>query len=478
MKDPLLHYQSPLSLPPLCKKKKKSESLELVCQIAQRIQKHHGTTLIVGGYARDLVMQHLKTDVTPKDIDLEIHGIDIETIKTLLKEFGPINIVGEQFQVIKIHEIDIAIPRTESKKGKGHRGFKMTGEPFLDFWEASKRRDFTVNALALDPLTGNVFDAHKGINDIKQKILRAVDETTFPDDPLRVLRAMQLAARLDFTIDPETITLCQKINLKELPKERIGEEWQKMLVQSPKPSKGLKYAKELQILQKLHPELEAIIGVPQNLQYHPEGDVWTHTCLAVDAAARIVSREQLRRDEALVVLLSALCHDIGKATTTKKIEDRWTSYDHEKEGLPPARTFMKTTNIPKNIQEKVLTLIENHLFIIHAPSPTDRAIRRLSKRLYPASIQELAWLMEADYCGKTLKQERCEESSLLLERAEALQVQESKPKQLVQGRDLLPLGIQTGPQMGSILKRLYEAQLDGEFTTTEEGLKYYKKIQK
>lgn len=468
----------------LCKKAR--GGMEQTCAIARAIKERGGRALIVGGFVRDLLarQQSKETEETivstdAKDIDLEIFGLTFKQCQRVLERFGEVRVVGKQFCVMNVCGIDVAIPRTESKTTPGHKGFVVKGEPTLSFEHASRRRDFTVNALALDPLMGEILDAHNGRNDLRNKTLRAVDPATFADDPLRPLRAMQLAARLHFGLERKTAELCRTIPLRELPRERIGEEWRKLLLRSEKPSEGLTVARELGILEQLHPELEAIIDIPQHPKYHPEGDVWTHTLLALDAAAHMIAdRERanapLDDDAKLTILLATLTHDLGKATTTRTVDERLVSWGHERAGVPPAMSFLETLNIGKAIRERVSRLIENHLFLLSAGTPTDAAIRRLARRLEPATIEELAIVIAADFAGKGTSeaiQKGREKTDDLLERAKRLETTKGKPKPLIGGRDLMDIGVAPGEEMGRILDTLYERQIEGEVMTREEGLK-------
>lgn len=443
----------------------------IVIDIAKRVKAEGGRGLVVGGFVRDKLL-----GATSKDIDIEVYGIAEDRLKALLQSFGPVDLVGESFAVFKVAGIDVSLPRKESKVAPGHKGFTVEYDPDLSFEEASRRRDFTVNALALDPLTGEILDAHGGQKDLKDKILRAVDAKTFADDPLRALRAVQFAARFEFEIEGETQELCKSLNLKELSPERIGEEWKKLLIKAEKPSIGLEYMNELLILDKLHPELLALIDTLQDQEWHPEGDVWAHVKLSVDAAAKIIRREKLKQDEALGIMLAVLLHDIGKpATTTKDADGRIRSKGHTEAGLPLAKEFMRKLMIGQPVQKVALSLIKEHMFLTSlargGEKMTARAVRRLAARLMPANIRQLSLVIEADRDGTG--RGFAEGIRELLQAAEQLKVKDSKPKPLVTGADLLKLGYKEGPELGAVLKKLYEAQLDGEFESKEEGIKYF-----
>ena len=451
------------------------KDLEMAIRVAEAVKEKGGVALVVGGFARDVALRKFGYELKPKDIDIEVYGIEPERLKEILESLGKVDLVGAQFEVMKLKGLDISIPRRDSKTGKGHKGFTVEGDPNMTIREAAQRRDFTINALALDPLTGEILDFYGGIEDIQNKILRATDDKLFGDDTLRVLRGAQFAGRFGFNIDSNTAEICRSLDLTELPKERVGEEWLKLLMKSEKPSVGLKAMLELGVLDKLHPEVRAIVDVPQNPEYHPEGDVWVHTGLVVDAAVQVAKENNLDKEKKLILMLSALCHDLGKAVTTKIEEDgKITSYRHETEGLPLANHFLESLSIGRDLVDRILLLIQYHMRIHNDVEFSDSAVRRLSNNLYPASIRELAWLATADTRGTT-KIEFDKEypaAEALIKKAEELAVKDSKPKPLIMGRDLLEIGFKPGPKVGSVLKEILELQLDGKIINPEQAKDY------
>ena len=238
-----------------------------ITKLAETIKQNGGRAMLVGGCVRDELMK-----VEPKDFDLEIYGIEPFKLKKILESFGKVDAVGEAFTVYKIgQDLDVALPRRERKTGRGHKGFVVEGDPQMSFEEAAKRRDFTVNAIMQDALTGEIIDVYDGQTDIENKILRVVSKETFAEDSLRVLRAAQFAARFGFEIEAETVEICRSIDLTDLPKERVWGELEKLLLKAEKPSIGLHFLRELGIINQLFPEIEAMIGVPQESAWHPEG---------------------------------------------------------------------------------------------------------------------------------------------------------------------------------------------------------------
>lgn len=454
------------------------EVLVKVIEIAEVIKEAGGSAFIVGGFARDSALRRMGYELEPKDIDVEVYGIQPDALLELLSAHGEVNQVGKQFKVIKLRvgvmDVDFSIPRRDSKTGRGHKGFTVEGDPGMSIAEASKRRDFTINALALDPLTGEIVDKHGGLQDMQKYVLRAVDENTFAEDPLRVLRAAQFAGRFGFTVDPATRELCKHIDLSELPKERVGEEWMKLFLKSEKPSIGLEAVRELGIIEKLHPELNELSGAEQDPGYHPEGDVWTHTKMVVDAAAALAREMKLNEDETMVVILAALCHDLGKPhTKVMNDEGRITHQGHAEAGIPYAAGLLKSMNVPAAIIDKVLPIVKEHMTMLTVPGLSDSAVRRLAKRLHPATLEELVAVSKSDSpVGSKLDRD-----ALLVQAAE-LSVSKARPEPILMGRDLIAIGFEPGKAMGDILRQIEEKFLDGEIKTKEEALEMAEKKKK
>ncbi|HSH56229.1 MAG TPA: HD domain-containing protein, partial [Candidatus Limnocylindrales bacterium] len=399
--------------------------VQLTIEIAEAVKAVGGLALVVGGYPRDIVMhERLGKRLETKDVDLEVYGLQLEQLQNIIAPIHHINAVGASFGVLKVSTLDVSLPRKDSKTGAGHRGFEIVADPTLSHAEAARRRDFTINTLALNPLTGELFDEHHGTQDIERQMLRMVDPDTFGDDPLRSLRAMQFVGRFGFHIDTETLQAAQGLNLRELSKERVGEEWLKLLLKSEQPSRGLAAALELGVIEQLHPELLALVDTPQEPEWHPEGSVWNHTLMAIDVVADIIRREGLGRDEAMTVMLGALCHDLGKPLTTALDSEtgRIRSHEHAKAGVPLAHAFMQTLCVPIKIQQKVEHIVFDHMFLPEVRQAKDAAIRRLAKRLAPATVQELIWVTEADFCGRTLENPDLSLIRLFQKRADELAV--------------------------------------------------------
>src|ERR1044071_3741151 len=358
---------------------------ENVLFLGRAIHEAGGRALLVGGCVRDALM-----GAQPKDCDLEVYNLDAARVREILDQFGPVNVVGEAFTVYKLgNHLDVSIPRRERKSGRGHKGFVIEGDPFMSVAEATLRRDFTINAILQDPLTGELIDPFNGRRDIEQRILRAVSKDTFAEDSLRVLRAAQFAARFEFEIDSETIELCRTIDLSDLPAERIWGEMEKLLLRASRPSIGLEWLRRLGAIEKLFPEIQALIGVPPDPEGHPEGDGFVHTQLAVDRARELI--EDLPYPRQVTVMLAALAHDFGKPATTEFIDGRLRSRGHEEAGVAPTESFLNCINVHTidgfNVRGQVIALVREHLkpgeFYKKRDEVGDGAFRRLARRCEP-----------------------------------------------------------------------------------------------
>ncbi len=417
-----------------------------------------GRALIVGGWVRDRLLGH-----ESKDIDIEVFGIPADRLLTLLEAFGSVQTVGVSFQVYKVGDIDVSLPRRESKSGRGHRGFEVTGDPAMSIEEAARRRDFTINAISFDPLTAEFLDPFNGRIDLERRLLRVVDLERFGDDSLRVLRALQFAARFELTVDAATREICAAIPLDDLPAERIWGEIEKLLA-AQRPSIGFALALELGITERLLPELHALVGCPQEPEWHPEGDVWVHTLQVIDQARTRV--DDLDRPQRLAVMLGAVCHDFGKPATTAFSDGRIRSIDHEEQGVPPATAFLDRLNVQSidgyDVRHQVLGIVAQHLkpgmWFKASGEVGDGAFRRLAQKV---DLELLARVAKSDCLGREPGTFNCEAMDWFLDRARQLGVDRRPPPPILLGRHLLALGLKPGPRVGEILKAVYERQLDG-----------------
>ncbi len=439
----------------------------LAAEVARAVREAGGRALVVGGWVRDAWLGQ-----SSKDVDLEVYGLEVAALRPVLERFGTVNAVGESFTVFKLDTLDVSLPRRESKVGRGHRGFVVAGDPHMSPAEAARRRDFTVNAVAWDPIGDEIIDPFGGLADLGARRLRMVDRTTFADDSLRVLRAMQFAGRFALTIDPATADVCRAIPLDDLPHERVWGEIEKLLLKASRPSVGLALGLDLGAIEQLFPECLALVDCPQEPDWHPEGDVWVHTLMVVDEMrARI---DDLPHPHRCALMLAAVAHDFGKPATTAVSDGRIRSLGHEEAGVAPAVRFLDRLHVHTidgyDVRGQVCGLVAHHLkpgAWHKAPQPVgDGAFRRLALKV---DLELLARLSDADCRGRTGSFD-CSAGAWFLDRARALGVQHDGPRSLLLGRHVLALGIAPGPRVGHIIAQVYDRQLDGSVTTVEEAI--------
>jgi tRNA nucleotidyltransferase (CCA-adding enzyme) len=450
----------------------------IVHQIAEAARTAGGRALVVGGWVRDRLRGH-----PSKDADVEIFGIAQERLPALLEPLGRVEPVGNSFPVYKVVNpddgsvIDVALPRRESKSGRGHKGFVVQGDPTMTVAEAARRRDFTVNAIAWDPLTDDIEDPFDGRGDLQRRLLRAVDLRTFGDDSLRALRAVQFAARFEFALEQDTAALCRTIALDDLPAERVWGEIEKLLLVATKPSIGFALALDLGVIDRVLPEMRELVGCPQEPEWHPEGDVWVHTLMVIDQARQ--RNGDLDHARRATIMLGAMCHDLGKPSTTAFIDGRIRSLDHEQAGVDPTVRLLDRLNIHTldgfDVRTQVVGLVAHHLkpgMYHKAGNVGDGAFRRLAQKV---DLELLARLARADCLGRGGDFD-CSAMDWFIERARALGVEHRPPEPLLKGRHVIALGLSPGPRVGEILKQVYEQQLDGDIRTVEEGIEVARRL--
>lgn len=433
--------------------------------ICRQIKEAGGRALLIGGCVRDSLL-----GLQPKDVDIEAYGLPADRLEALLAREHTLVTVGKAFGVFKIKgaEIDIALPRRESKTGAGHKAFAVEGDPGMTPAEAALRRDFTINAIACDPLTGEIIDPTGGARDLRARLLRHTGPQ-FAEDPLRVLRAMQFIARFELRVAPPTLELCKTIPIEDLPPERLFEEWKKLILKGVRPSLGLGFLRACDWV-RYFPEIKALIDCPQDPGWHPEGDVWTHTLYCMDAFAAARTGDD---QEDLIVGLAVLCHDLGKPATTVTDDDgRIRSPRHEPLGEEPTRAFLARLTNHRDLVEAVIPLVTNHLrpMELYKAQAGDSAIRRLARSV--GRIDRLLRVAQADKAGRPPLPDDFPEGEWILQRAEALAVKDSAPAPIIMGRHLIALGHNPGPGFKPILNTAYEAQLDGAFSDEAGGLQW------
>ena len=440
-----------------------------ITEVARAVAAAGGQALLVGGYVRDRLL-----GIDCKDYDVEIYGLSPHAAADLLADFGELIEVGRAFGVLRVKGIDadFSLPRRDSKIGSGHRGFDVAVDPDLDFAEASRRRDLTVNSIGLDPLSGEILDPHGGRADLERGVLRATDAAHFAEDPLRGLRTAQFAARLEMTPDEELTGLCSKLDISELPAERIYGELRKLLVKARRPSLGFEFLSRARLL-RFFPELESLQGVPQDPEWHPEGDVWVHTMLVIDEAATLRNAD----DDDLALMVAALCHDFGKPAVSAEEAGRVRTPKHDVVGARTAREFLQRLRAPGHLCDQVEALVAYHLApaLFVAQGTTASGYRRLARNLDKAgvSIALLVRVARADHWGRTTKEAKARifpAADAFLAEAEKASVVNEAPADIVQGRHLQARGLEPGPHFGGILARCRDLQDETGWTDADKIL--------
>lgn len=436
-----------------------------ILKIAQIVAEIGGQAYLVGGCVRDILLGTI-----PKDIDMEVFKVTHDDLEKILRKEFKVNFIGKSFGVFKLKEypIDISTPRLETIIGYTHKSFCVSTDSNLSIEKAAERRDFTINAIFLDPLTGTLKDPFKGREDLQNKVLRHVS-AKFTEDPLRVLRGMQFISRFELTPHPSTVELCKTLVPYYLPQERVFEEWHKLLLKGTKPSLGLNFLKQTGWLRH-YPELQALVNCPQDPDWHPEGDAWTHTLYALDAfAAKRIDHPE----EDLIIGLAVLCHDLGKPLTTHKdAQGRIRSPGHDIAGEAPTRSFLSQLTRNKLLIERVVNLVVLHMRPgeLYRGKASDSAIRRLANAA--GRVDRLLRVVEADDAARPPLPPNTEIVEWLLDRCEMLLVKDQSPTPIILGRHLLALGHSPHPLFSRILKLAFEAQLDGHFQDETSGLVY------
>ncbi len=452
-----------------------------VIHLCEAVRQAGGRALLVGGWVRDFVRGEPNVDY-----DIEVYGLEAAKLRDLLDSQGRVDAVGEAFTVYKVrlHDssksfvVDVSLPRRESKIGRGHRGFVVEGDPQMSFEEAARRRDFTINAVMYDPLNHQFIDPYGGREDIARRIVRVVDPQTFIEDSLRVLRAMQFAARFEYGIDPATVAFCRSIDLSDLPAERIWMEVEKWLLKARRPSIGWHAARDLGIAEKLWPEIHALIGCPQDPRAHPEGDVFIHTGMVLDEARKLI--DDLPRPKQLAVMLAALAHDFGKPATTVVEAGGVKAAGHEAVSVALIDRFLERLKLYTldhyDLRAQTLALVEHHATPYRwrgSREPiTDGAFRRLALKLESDLLYRVA---RADCLGRT-GDFKPDAEEWFIARVRRLGIEERAPDPLLLGRHVLSLGLQPGPRVGEITRAVYEQQLDGDVTTIEQAIEAAKRL--
>ncbi len=454
---------------------------QIIKTISRDLKEINAKAIVVGGAVRDYFL-----GLPSKDYDVEVYGLkSVETLQNILAKYGSVNLVGKSFGILKFvydgEEYDFSFPRREQKVSTGHKGFDVVCDGFMEFKEASLRRDFTINALGYDVELKSFLDPFNAKEDIESKILRHINSKTFVEDPLRVYRAVQFSARFSYTLDKKTFKLCQNMVkeglLDELPKERVYIEFKKLLLKSKKPSIGFKLMRELGIIERYFPELYAVVGVPQSPIWHPEGDVWVHTLMALDKMIEFKIGDE-KQD--LKMIFAIVCHDLGKATHTQITPEKITAIGHEKAGVEPTKSFLYRLTNEHDFIASILPLVRYHLApsIYFRGKAKNSTIRKLATKV---NIEELVIVARADFLGRTTEASLkgiYEAGDWLLKKAEELDVYSEPLKPLLQGRDLIELGYKPSKEFKFLLDSLYREQLEGRIDSRSDAVAFILSLKK
>lgn len=497
-----------------------------ILTITSAIIENGGRPLVVGGWVRDQLL-----GIDSKDVDIEVYNMPLDTLQEVLSAFGEVDVVGRAFGVLKVHglDVDFSLPRRDSKVGEGHKGFEIIVDPDMTPEEAARRRDLTINSMSLDIISDEIVDPFNGQRDLEKKILRATDRQTFKEDPLRALRVCQFGARFPgFKLDVSLGALCTELGevLHELPGERIMVELEKLFLKGKDVGKGLRWLEMFCFVSRsfktkeelenpspgIFPELQALMGCPQDKIWHPEGDVWTHTIMVVEEAAKLRTGD---REHDLVLMFAALCHDLGKpATTTFEVGGKECSRDHyeqwlyywelaglgdgeyeevgedkerpkirskahEPAGEEPTRSFLGRLAASNDLIDAVCALVVDHL----APHTFKKnrarasAFRRLARRLGKAgtNLEMLHKVATADHYGRSTPDAIAREypaGDWFIEKASDLEIKEEGPQDIVMGRHLIAMGWQPGPEFGIFLDKCREVQYETSWTDPQQIIQH------
>ncbi|MBN2400555.1 CCA tRNA nucleotidyltransferase [candidate division KSB1 bacterium] len=457
----------------------------------------------VGGSVRDFVLTGRVA--ANQDVDLLVCGYGYDDIAALLKLHGKTDTVGKSFAVLKFTRqgktFDIAIPRRDQKKdiqAHDHKNFRIDTGPQVTLEEDLSRRDFTCNSIAVRLLDGRVIDPHQGLQAIAEKRIVMTSPISFSDDPLRILRAARFAAVHGFSVDKAIYMKAKKVPLNALSAERIADELSRLLLEAPQPSAGLQEYFRLAVMEKLFPELAVLALTIQDAYFHPEQDeqghhsVWAHTLITVDIVKKLSAQYRLDEERTLTMLLAALLHDCGKAGTTmwefKHGRMTITSAFHDSQGSQKAEALLDRLRIETRqnfpVKKTVLRLVQQHHRIYELYRNREEITFRAIARAVKDMDGEDLLLLLLDFADRRSREPNALDFSGLDEIAvwfsqkkEEYQISRDTIQPLIQGRDLIALGVTPGRQMGAHLKKLYDLQLDGAFHTRAQGLKIFKELQ-
>lgn len=468
------------------------QKFPIIQQIAHALQQKGGKAFFVGGVVRDIILGSPISDV---DIDIEVHGVSSNELELLLQQFGPVSHVGKSFGVFKIAHIPIdwSLPRVDSAGRKPH----VTIVENLSIKDALRRRDVTMNAMAIDVHSRQLHDPFGGLEDIKNKVLRSPDAQFFTQDPLRFYRVMQFIGRFEMYPDETLQQVCKTMDIATISRERIEMEFHKLFLKSRQPSRGIRWLNDLGRIEEILPEVAQLKGIIQDPKWHPEGDVFEHTMQALDAAAAsfdpafakasaggqaplVLSLpkgqdERVGVSEKLAIMYAALCHDLGKTTTTTVESDgRVRSIGHEVAGVPLAKSLLKRITVNKTLMDVVCVLVHYHMRPgqLVTGKASLAAYKRLARDVAPlVNLKMLSMLAYADKRGRNPQKgvsltDTLPDVDTFMQRAQDAGVYFHPEPPILQGADLLD-EVAPGPVLGKLLAKAYEIQIDKGITDKE-----------
>lgn len=435
--------------------------MDMIRDITKQIEKMGGKAFLTGGFVRDTLLNK-----PSKDFDIEVYGLTPENLQEILTSFGDVKFVGQSFGVFKLNNTyDFTLPRTERKNGVKHNGFDVNINPFLSFADATIRRDLTINSLLMHPLTEEIIDLFNGVQDLNEGIIRHIDDKTFVEDPLRVLRVARFHSRFEFDIHPTTKELSRSIvpEMIHLSRERFYTEFESILLKSVKPSMAFKFLLEIGVLEVLFPELAILNTIDQGTKHHAEGNAFIHTMLAIDSIP--IEERNIKMQFAV------LTHDFGKAVVPNVIEDDAIHFfGHGSESEAPIKQFMERLTNEVDLIEFVVNLARHHMRPYDLKrNLTKQILRRLALKV---NIDDLMTLHVADITGRATMRDTTYINNIL----EMWDSVKNEIKPIIKGRDLITMGLTPSKDFGRILKHIFNAQIEGEFNTFEEGIEFTKKF--
>ncbi len=443
------------------------DQYSILRSIVNRIDDEAGIAYLVGGAVRDLLL-----DRPISDMDIEVHGLSLDELAGLLSDFGIVNLVGKSFGVLKVNGIDIdwSLPRTDL----GGRKPQVFVDASMSIVDALKRRDLTINAMAINLNTYEFIDPFDGYTDLNNKLLRSPDVQFFTEDPLRFYRVMQFVSRFEMFPDSALNQVCESMDISTVSVERIELEFEKLMLKSVRPSLGIRWIKSINRLKEVFPELHQAVGVEQEKSWHPEGDVFEHLMQSFDSSSSLIYGD---KNEKITVMYSALCHDLGKITTTKLVDGRLRSFGHEVAGVPFTKSLLNRITRKKAIISAVALLVRYHMlpgqFVKQKTSLA--AYRRLALKLKNyVTLDTLAKLACADARGRNGKSSLpldidVEFVGEFIKRAKEAGVFVEFTAQILHGRDIKDY-VEPGPEMGQILKYAYKLQIEKGISNKDELL--------